>query len=199
MLNNLYPYLNKPKEEWLNITNKLIESHPLTEQEIVDTCLSAWEDMFNTEIGSARLKIGSDIFPTPQIIGYLLHELIPAEIEKKHPLLWRKDESAHEKDLVCLENDYFSTEVKTSSNKSQIFGNRSYAQESINDKKSKNGFYITINFTTPKKDVEEPKVNIIRFGWLDHTDWIAQKAASGQQARLSPDAYLYKLKVLYKN
>ncbi|EOT3894393.1 hypothetical protein ACLADL_004958 [Escherichia coli] len=28
---------------------------------------------------------------------------------------------------------------------------------------------------------------------------MAQKAASGQQARLSPDAYLYKLKVLYKS
>ena len=48
--------------------------------------------------------------------------------------------SAHEKDLVCLENDYFSTEVKTSSNKNQIFGNRSYAQESISDKKVKMDF-----------------------------------------------------------
>lgn len=198
MLNNPYPYKDKPLHEWKEITESLIKNHPLTEEEIVDICLSAWDDMFNTEIGKARLKIGTDIFPAPQIIGFLLHELIPAEIEKKHPSMWRRDISSKEKDLVCLGNDYYSTEVKTSSNKNQIFGNRSYAQETSNDKKSKNGFYITINFTTPKKDVEKPTINIIRFGWLDHTDWIAQKAASGQQARLSPDAYNYKLKTLFQ-
>jgi len=196
-LNNLLPYFNKPKEEWSFITNSLIESHPLSKNEIVDICLSAWDDLFHTEIGGAKLKIGRDIFPAPQIIGYLLHELIPAEIEKKHNFVWRKDESAYEKDLVCLRDDFFSTEIKTSSNKNQIFGNRSYAQESVNDKKSKSGFYITINFTTPKRGVMNSKINIIRFGWLDHTDWIAQASASGQQARLSPDAYLYKLKTIY--
>jgi len=197
-LSNRSPYFDKDREEWLNITNELIESHPLTEDDIVNTCLSAWDDMFRTEIGGAKLRIGTDIFPTPQIIGYFLHELIPAEIEKKYPSTWRKDESASEKDLVCLNDDYFSTEVKTSSNKDKIFGNRSYAQESITGKKSKSGFYITINFTTPKKNGNAPKINIIRFGWLDHTDWIAQLSASGQQARLSPDAYNYKLKVIYK-
>ncbi|HFC7940318.1 ScaI family restriction endonuclease [Neisseria meningitidis] len=43
-----------------------------------------------------------------------------------------------------------------------------------------------------------PEIKIIRFGWLDHTDWIAQTAATGQQARLSPEAYRSKLKILYQ-
>ncbi|WP_180886422.1 ScaI family restriction endonuclease [Ruegeria sp. THAF57] len=44
-----------------------------------------------------------------------------------------------------------------------------------------------------------PKVKLIRFGWLDHTDWIGQKAATGQQARLRPESDRYKLKRLYSS
>jgi hypothetical protein len=45
----------------------------------------------------------------------------------------------------------------------------------------------------------QPKIKIIRFGWLDHSDWIAQRAATGQQARLRPEAYQYKLLELYRD
>jgi hypothetical protein len=38
---------------------------------------------------------------------------------------------------------------------------------------------------------------IIRFGWLDHSDWMGQKAATGQQARLDPFAEKSKLAILY--
>ena len=36
-----------------------------------------------------------------------------------------------------------------------------------------------------------------RFGWLDHDDWIAQTAATGQAARLRAEAYRFKLRTLY--
>jgi len=39
---------------------------------------------------------------------------------------------------------------------------------------------------------------MIRFGWLDHTDWIGQKAATGQQSRLAPETYDLKFKTLYR-
>ncbi|HGG7675208.1 TPA: ScaI family restriction endonuclease, partial [Neisseria meningitidis] len=65
--------------------------------------------------------------------------------------------------------------------------------------KSKNGYYLTINFEKFMPDLKlRPEIKIIRFGWLDHTDWIAQTAATGQQARLSPEAYRSKLKILYQ-
>jgi hypothetical protein len=39
---------------------------------------------------------------------------------------------------------------------------------------------------------------MIRFGFLEHTDWIGQASQTGQQARLSTESYKYKLKVLYE-
>jgi len=41
--------------------------------------------------------------------------------------------------------------------------------------------------------VSSPRILNIRFGWLDHEDWMGQKAASGQQSRLSSDVEKLKL------
>ena len=38
---------------------------------------------------------------------------------------------------------------------------------------------------------------MIRFGYLEHVDWIAQTASTGQQARLRKEAYDNKLITLY--
>jgi len=43
-----------------------------------------------------------------------------------------------------------------------------------------------------------PAIRIIRLGWLDHSDWIAQTAATGQQARIRPEAYAGRLIELYR-
>ena len=65
--------------------------------------------------------------------------------------------------------------------------------------KDKNGYYITINFEKfPKDRSRRPEILVIRFGYLEHTDWIAQKASTGQQARLGSDVYKYKLNALYE-
>lgn len=91
-------------------------------------------------------------------------------------------------------------EIKGSSNATQIFANRSYAQPSSDSEtKDKNGYYITINFEKISKANPHPRITIIRFGYLEHKDWIAQKAATGQQARLAPEAYKYKLIEIYRN
>lgn len=192
------PYVGQPVENWSRITDKLIEEHPLGEGQIVEYCLAAWNDIYCSKIGRHGFKIGVDIFVRPQIIGALLHELIPAEIVANNPGLWQREQRVDDKDIVYIPNNAYSIELKTSSNASRIFGNRSYAQAPTENKKSKDGYYLTINFEQIKERSElPPDITIIRFGWIDHTDWIGQAAATGQQARLSNEAYMYKLKTLY--
>lgn len=195
--NNSCPYAEFEKSDWLGITNDLIKNHPLKEEEIVSFCLAAWEGLFSSSIGRHGLKIGEHVFPKPQIIGALLHELIPAEIVASYPNTWQREQEKNDKDIVYLPNDLYSIELKTSSNKSNIFGNRSYAQASSGQKKSKDGYYLTINFEQIKEAGKKPKILMIRFGWLSHTDWIGQASAKGQQARLAPETYKLKLKTLY--
>ena len=182
----------------MSITDELIAAHPLSENQIVEYCLAAWNDIYCSKIGRHGFKIGEDIFVRPQIIGALLHELIPAEIVANNPKLWQREQRVDDKDIVYVPDNAFSIELKTSSNSSKIFGNRSYAQAPTESKKSKDGYYLTINFEQIKERSDTlPEITIIRFGWLDHTDWTGQAAATGQQAWLSKETYLYKLKTLY--
>lgn len=191
------PYQGKTENDWLPITEGLLSRHPLKKEEIAEVVLECWKDIFESGIGAKPFKIGIDIIPGPQIMSFLLHELIALEFERRYPGIWRKDKNKNDKDLVCLVDENYSTEIKASSHPNQVFGNRSYAQPRIGDGKSKNGFYITINFDQPK-NTNLGRIRIVRFGWLDHSDWIAQKAATGQQARISAHAYRYKLMELYK-
>ena len=191
------PYFGKPTSEWLAVTERLIAEHPLTETGIVDCCISAWNDIYHSKIGRHGITIGKDIFVRPQIIGALLHELIPAEMVATYPGQWRREEEVDDKDIVYIPDSKFSIELKTSSNPSKIFGNRSFAQAPSLSKKSKDGYYLTVNFEQTKNASTVPEVTIIRFGWLDHTDWIPQKSETGQMASLGKDTYLYKLKTIY--
>lgn len=192
------PYYGKNIEDWIAITEKLIADHPLSTNDIVSCCIAAWEDIYFSKIGRNGITIGKDIFVKPQIIGALLHELIPAEIVATHPGKWKREQEIDEKDIVYIPDNKYSIELKTSSNAARVFGNRSYAQAPSANKKSKDGYYITVNFEQIKEVSDKiPEITVIRFGWLDHTDWIAQKSESGQQARLSTDTYKYKLKTLY--
>lgn len=197
MNNNRSPYANTNRADWPRITNSLIQSHPLKEDELVAFCLAAWENLFSSSIGQHNLKFGEHIFPKPQVVGALLHELIPAEIAASYPALWRREQEKDDKDIVYLPDDRFSIELKTSSNSSQIFGNRSYAQAPTQNKKSKDGYYLTVNFEQIKETTKKPNILLIRFGWLDHTDWIGQTSETGQQARLALETYELKFKTLY--
>ena len=80
------PYANKDKSEWKSITKKLVDEHPLAEDFIVRVVHAAWNNIFNTSIGSNNLRIGTNIFPKPQVIGALLHELIQWSGEVKKVL-----------------------------------------------------------------------------------------------------------------
>lgn len=193
------PYKNKSVDQWEQITEQLVESHPLDTDEIVEVTLEAWQKIMSTKIGD-ELQIGVDLFPSPQIMGNYLHELIPALMSKRHPDVWRREQTKEDKDLVCLRDNNFSIEIKTSS-QNKIFGNRSYGQENSdnNSGKKKYGYYLAINFEKFTETNHNPKIKRIKFGWIDHSDWKAQAAATGQNSTLDGDAWNYKLMQLYEN
>ena len=194
----LSPYSGLNEEQWKETTKELFDQHPLSRNEIVKVVLDSWEGILSTRLGTGGHRIGEDVFPSPQIMAFLLRELIPLELEHFYPGIWRRDSAANEKDVVYLKDDNYSFEIKASSSSTGIFANRSYAQPSPVAKKHKAGYYLAVNFEKFVDRTTKPRVLWIRFGWLDHTDWIAQKAATGQQARLDVKARNNKLLELYK-
>jgi hypothetical protein len=191
------PYVNKDSVEWQKITKELVDKHPLLCDEIVRIVLESWDEIYRSKIGRRPYYIGKDIFPKPQIMGFFLHELIPLAFETQYPGQWRRERSAKDKDIIYIPDDFFSIEMKTSSNPRSIFGNRSYAQASNAEKKSKSGYYLAINFEKFGEKCPRPRILMIRFGWLDHEDWVGQKSATGQQSRLKREVENGKLFLLY--
>ena len=137
------PYQGKPEEKWLSITKRLVNKHPLKD-EIVDTVLQSWEDIFKSQMGP--FCIGKEIFPSPQIMSFFLHELVAHNLSLKHIGEYRVGIAKKEKDIHNLTDPSLGIEIKASTNKTQIFANRSYAQPSSDSEtKDKNGYYIAIN------------------------------------------------------
>lgn len=165
------------------ITRDLVAAHPLPGPDITATVLQSWNSIFESTLGTG-FHIGVEIKPTPQIMGFFLHALIPLELATHHDG-WRAELTSRDKDLVYVPDDRYSIEIKTSSHDSQIFGNRSYGVENPGKgKKAKDGYYLAVNFQAWSSDDKLPAVRMIRFGWVDHTDWLAQKAETGQQSSL---------------
>lgn len=201
------PYNNQEEKNWKKITEKLIGEHPLSKEQIVDAVLTSWKQIFESKIGP--LSIGKQIFPTPQIMSNIIHELIPYNLAENVGSDYRVGITKTEKDIVYEPNSTYSVEVKASSSKNDIYANRSYAQPSLDsDTKDKNGFYIGVNFEKFQRledgeykkvefdnegNIIYPKITQIKFGYLEHTDWIPQASAKGQQARLTKESKKFKL------
>ena len=191
------PYEKKDKSKWEQITKKLVDKHPLKDQ-LVDLVFKSWKSIFNSSFDG--FQIGKDFFPEPQIMGFFLHDLIALHLHNANAD-YELGSAGNEKDIECRNNSKFSIEIKTSSHKNQIFANRSYAQpNNSSKKKTKDGYFLAVNFERfPKNKAIQPNITLIRFGYLEHTDWIAQKAATGQQARLSTETYGKKFITLYNS
>lgn len=194
------PYDNLKENEWSVKTKELVDKHPLTKDTIVEVVLEAWEGILKTKI-AGELQIGVDIFPSPQILGNYLHELIPVFLAKRFPGEWTRDLEKKDKDLVYTKDAYYSAEIKTSSNRNNIYGNASYGQEDSanSSSKTKDGYYLAVNFEkfNPKNKSFIPRIKKIRFGWLDHSDWHSQSASSGQAATISTTVRDNKLMLIY--
>jgi hypothetical protein len=184
------PYENAPPEQWRDITCSLVEQHPL-KPVIVDLCLKSWQSILHGKINTyLNLQI-REMTISPQATGALLHDVVPEYISKN--IKGFRKGIGNEKDIVCEFNDFYSLELKTSSQKS-IYGNRSYAKSDSG--KSKAGYYLTINFE--KIQGNDPKILLIQMGWLNHSDWVGQKSETGQQAALTKEARENKFIILYE-
>lgn len=190
------PYTNLPIASWESKTRELIANYPIPSETLVNAVLTSWSLIHGVKIGN-EIVVGKNYFPTPQILGDFLHELIPVELAR-FDNRFRKGVLSTEKDVVCDFDNQFSMEIKTSSQK-DIYGNRSYAQKTSRSRKDKSGYYLAVNFQPVHKLHTWAPINQIRFGWLDAEDWQGQKAESGQQASLSSDVLQYKLITLYQD
>jgi hypothetical protein len=199
------PYYGVAEDDCVEVTRGLLRAHPLDADTLVQASLASWDAIFASNIGG--LEIGSDIQPTPQVMGNFLHELIPRTIGNAIPQ-WRRDASAAEKDLVYVPDPEYSIEIKTSSHPEQVFGNRSVGidpeppregSRTRVAKKAKSGYYLTVNF---ERWVDagryRPEVTLVRFGWLDGTDWVAQSAGTGQNSTLPSRIYGTQLPVIFR-
>ncbi|MEA5571217.1 ScaI family restriction endonuclease [Calothrix sp. UHCC 0171] len=185
------PYNSLGEEEWLAKTQDLVDQHPLDFETIRRVALKCWDTLWSTKIGEGELSISLWELDVPAIvIGYFFEKLFAKELETEHPCIWRGGKSKDDKDIVYIPNNFYSIEIKSSGQLGvKVFGNRSYGQNVENselEKKEKSGYYITVNFY-------ERTLSLLRFGWIDHEDWKAQKAATGQAAGLGNSVYKYKL------
>jgi len=188
----LSPYAYLDRAHWKSKTLELIQQYPLSLAEIKDIALRVWQILWQTRIGSGKSAIRLNEIDVPaMVIGYFFERLYARELEIRYPDQWRGGRTKEEKDLVCLTNPLFSTEIKSSGQLgAKIYGNRSYKQktkvDSLISKSEKSGYYITVNFygTT---------LTLLRFGWIDYEDWQPQKAATGQAATLKDEVYQHKL------
>jgi hypothetical protein len=99
------PYKGKNVSEWSKITDRLIAKHPILPDEIVETVLKSWNDIFNSKVGS--FIIGKEIFPVPQIMSFLLHELVAHYLSIKHPGVYVVGKKKMKKTFIVLMTPLF--------------------------------------------------------------------------------------------
>lgn len=182
------PYANQDVSNWSAITNELIENYPIPLKEILEIAILSWDRLWSSRIGG-DIKISEVDLPAT-VVGYFFQKLFSHELAKRYPSSWRGESLKSDKDLVNLDESYFSTEMKASGQRGySLFGNRSYNQESVNANitgKDKSGYYITLNFY-------RQSMTLLRIGWIDQDDWVPQGSQTGQAATLHPDVYSHKL------
>ena len=186
------PYRNKPQPQWTEITKRLVNLFPLKPDTLISIVEDAWADLYNSSFGITKLKIGSDIFLPAQATGVILEKLIAVHLNKNFPQ-WRGGLEKFEKDIVCTDRLRYSFEIKTSSSRSGLYGNRSTGHRSEDRTKFRTGYYLVINYKLPTDKDLERYIYTIRFGWIDDEDWVGQSQPTGQQASIGVNLARLKL------
>lgn len=184
------PYAGVPVEGWGDVTAKLVAEHPLTTQMIFDAAMVSWDRLWTTTVGDAEHGFQlAELDPPATVVGYFFEKLFAKQLSIELLKVWVGGKGS-QKDLHCITDESKSVEMKSSGQLGyKIYGNRSYGQELENEeagKKDKSGYYITINFYGRT-------LTLLRFGWIDGTDWVPQKSPTGQMAGLGDDVYRHKL------
>jgi len=179
----------------------LINDHPLTIEQIVEVCFRSWNSLMSSSISEADLRFDRDIFVDGRVIGNLLHFLVPYHLSQVSEG-WRQEQAKIDKDVVYIPDVRYSFEMKgTTQGGNAVYGNRSYAQESIDpDKPDISGYFLALNYTKMNEDNPgNSTIARIRFGWLDKSDWTGQAQPTGQQAVPTLFARKHKLAELWPN
>lgn len=159
---------------------------------LVTVVESAWNDLYTSSFGETELCIGSDIFLPAQATGVILEKLIAVHLHKRFPK-WRGGRNKQEKDIIYTDELKFSFEIKTSSSKTGLYGNRSTGHRSDSRTKFRTGYYLVVNYKLPREDDRSRGIQNIRFGWIDDSDWIGQAQPTGQQASIGVELARLKL------
>lgn len=192
------PYKDHPRSQWLHITNALVERFPLTMESLVGIVEDAWSDLYTSSFGATGLKIGTDILLPAQATGVILEKLIAVHISKKFPG-WRGGREKFEKDIIFEDELEYSFEIKTSSSRSGLYGNRSTGHRAAGRTKFRSGYYPVINYKLPRESDLSREIQNIRFGWIDDEDWVGQAQPTGQQASIGVDLARLKLVTIKGN
>lgn len=171
------PFEGAHFSQWFRIARPLAEGHPLFPG-LFRCVRQAWNEVLGLQLFGKPLR---SLGVSPQVLGVLFHEALPIVVSEAYPE-WRGPRQKSDEDLTCSDPQ-FSVEVKVSSHPTTIFGNRSFVHSKGPKSRNKAGFYLAVNF-----DPDRQVLIRTRFGWLDPTDWVAQKAESGQQAYLAPNS-----------
>jgi len=190
------PYAGKPESEWSSITEAVVARFPISANTMVDAVKAAYEDLYLSRIGRSELVIGRDIFLPAQATGVILERLIGIEISKR-AAGWRAGNRKTEKDIVCITDPAYSFEIKTSSSKAGLYGNRSTGHLSESRTKERTGYYLILNYHLPTEQDPKKGIQNIRFGWIDDADWVGQAEPTGQQASIGAKLAGKKLKTLF--
>lgn len=188
------PYIGHHESDWLSITNELIQKFPIPTEKLVSIVELAWDDIYSSSFGNSQLQIGRDVFLPAQATGVILERLISRRLSEIYSD-WRGGENKGEKDIVCMTNDFFSFEIKTSSSKYGLYGNRSTGHISSIRTKHRTGYYLVVNYKLPTDEDRSRLIWGIRFGWIDDEDWVGQDKPTGQQASIG--SKIASLKLIY--
>jgi len=118
------PYEGVSPERWSRVTAELVEAFPLKGDELVAVAMASWEEIYASSFGNGKLVVGRDIFLPAQATGVIFERLFALNLNR-NDTSWRGGRTKAEKDIVFDGEAQFSFEVKTSSSRDGIFGNRS--------------------------------------------------------------------------
>lgn len=156
-----------------------VSQHPLRHR--ASQCVrAALRDVTQTTLGTTSLlsalpnlkgNVGS-------MVGTLFEYYLEQHIRSEGFI---SQQAKYDCDFIYPADRVLDFEVKTSSHKHHIFGNRSAAAAR---EKRDGSFLLAVNYD---KNTLLPVV--IRFGWVSSEHWIPQ-TGNGQQSRLSTDAVM---------
>lgn len=146
---------------------------PLHEKLVKLLVQDTLSDIRQTRFGAQQIELQV----TGQAIGTLFEPIFLHRLQQIQPNTWRSGSQKHEKDIVHLGTPSLSFEIKTSSSKNKIVGNRSSTKISDAKVKNRDGFILAVNY-----DICSLKPTLIRTGELSDEDWQGQVSQTGQCA-----------------